>query len=316
MRRLLFIIAALFTSSLGAQEVAVLSRQNVFGPSQRFMHSITLDCRALAPAPSGEPLSTAGRARVACDSSGFTLKASVNGGPFAAFGGETINLLPLANTWTQRNVFTATVDTPDTTDGTVTVTNTSSANFTAALGAVATGPVSYGIRAIGGASGVFGETPSTDTQSNGGFFVAHSTGDSTTGVSGQVLADSVNSTFGGAFLNTGSHASNYGMTSFAVGGPAGWFLCAGSDTQPTLLVREGFGGSGETVPMIAVDNDSDVHTFAVRANGTIVHNGGALDIVAAGAPSGACVTGSMYRRTDGTAGATFYVCEATVWAAK
>jgi hypothetical protein len=35
-----------------------------------------------------------------------------------------------------------------------------------------------------------------------------------------------------------------------------------------------------------------------------------------GAPSGACVTGSFYSRTDGTSGATFYACEATTWAAK
>lgn len=35
-----------------------------------------------------------------------------------------------------------------------------------------------------------------------------------------------------------------------------------------------------------------------------------------GAPAGSCVTGSLYTRTDGTAGATLYVCEATTWAAK
>lgn len=35
-----------------------------------------------------------------------------------------------------------------------------------------------------------------------------------------------------------------------------------------------------------------------------------------GAPAGACVTGSLYLRTDGGAGSTLYVCEATAWAAK
>jgi len=38
--------------------------------------------------------------------------------------------------------------------------------------------------------------------------------------------------------------------------------------------------------------------------------------VANGAPSGSCVTGSLYLRGDGTAGATLYVCEAGAWAAK
>jgi hypothetical protein len=40
------------------------------------------------------------------------------------------------------------------------------------------------------------------------------------------------------------------------------------------------------------------------------------DYSGAGAPTGACTTGSTYRRSDGTAGATFYVCEAGNWAAK
>jgi hypothetical protein len=150
----------------------------------------------------------------------------------------------------------------------------------------------------------------------GGFFVAHSTGDSTCGVSGQSLEDSVNATFGGSFSNSGAHATNYGLASFAVGGPAAWFVGAGINTQPTLLIREGFGTQGTTVPMIAVDDDTDTRNFAVRASGTIVHNGGVLDIVAVGPPTGGCVSGSMYRRTDGTAGATLYVCEATAWAAK
>lgn len=40
------------------------------------------------------------------------------------------------------------------------------------------------------------------------------------------------------------------------------------------------------------------------------------DTSAIGAPSGACTTGSTYRNSTGTAGATFYVCEAGSWAAK
>lgn len=40
------------------------------------------------------------------------------------------------------------------------------------------------------------------------------------------------------------------------------------------------------------------------------------DYSGTGAPTGACTTGSTYRRSDGTAGATFYVCEAGTWAAK
>lgn len=43
---------------------------------------------------------------------------------------------------------------------------------------------------------------------------------------------------------------------------------------------------------------------------------GAMIISAAGAPAGACTTGSLYLRTDGGANTTLYVCEAGAWAAK
>jgi len=83
MCKTLFILIVGFAATLAAQDAAVPSQANVFGPPQRFMHPLVLDCRSL----SGEPLSIAGRAKIACDSSTFSLKASVNGGAFAAFGG-------------------------------------------------------------------------------------------------------------------------------------------------------------------------------------------------------------------------------------
>jgi|GEM_PF-4940064 len=222
----------------------------------------------------------------------------------------------LRNTGNSPIDVTGTVNTPDTTAGVFTVTNASTADFTTAIGAVAAGVHSYGVRAVGGEAGVFGESVTGSGISNGGQFYGHATGVDSAGVFGQQLADSTNATYGGSFLNGGTHATNYGVQASSNGGPAAWFANGSANTQPTLLVREGFGGQGAIVPQIAVDNDSDVRTFAVRADGTTVHNGGVLDIVGAGAPSGACVTGSMYRRTDGTLGATLYICEATAWAAK
>ncbi len=35
-----------------------------------------------------------------------------------------------------------------------------------------------------------------------------------------------------------------------------------------------------------------------------------------GAPTGSCVTGSLYLRADGGSGSTLYVCEVGSWAAK
>jgi hypothetical protein len=421
MRKLLLIIAVVFTRPLSAQDVAVLSQPNFFRPAQRFSHSIVLDCRALLPTLSGEPLSVAGRARIACDSASNALKVSVNGGAFAALGGGGVSLAT-DNVWTGANTFsgallltsstptswtggkligplhsgdaagqyeggvqlgsvpgefvsflgldqladpfgglcslspsigiwaggggpgtgayycdsattgtwarllsntgtttlpiTGAVDTSDTHDGVVTVTNTSTANFTVAIGAAASGPTSYGVRAVGGNAGVFGESVTGEVMSNGGFFVAHSSGDGTTGVTGQALEDSVNATFGGNFGNAGEHASNYGLASFSQGGPAAWLLNASTNTQPTLLIREGFGGQDASTPMIAVDDDANARNFTVRASGTIERNGGVLDLVGAGAPSGSCVSGSMYRRSDGGAASTLYICEALAWSAK
>jgi len=303
----LLLLALAFTCALSAQDIAVRSQQNIFTAPQRFTRGIVLDCRSLV----GEPVSLTGRAKIVCDSGTLTLKTSINGSGFTALGS-----LPADNVWSGSNTITATVNTADTYAGALTVTNASTVNFTTAIAAVGSGTISYGVRAVGGAAGVFGESVTGDVMGQGGFFVAHSTGDSTCGVSAQSLEDSVNATFGGSFSNSGAHATNYGLASFAVGGSAAWFVGASTNTQPTLLIREGFGTQGATVPMIAVDDDTDTRNFAVRASGTIVHNGGVLDIVAIGAPTGACVTGSMYRRTDGTAGATLYVCEATAWSAK
>lgn len=221
----------------------------------------------------------------------------------------------LANNFATTLSVTGNIDTPDTEAGVVTVTNSNGANFSTAIGARSNAPLGYGIHAFGG-TGVRGESIAGAIQGTGVFGISNSTGDSSAGVNGQQLGDSTDPTFGATFLNGGTHAVNYGMSSFANAGPAGWFLNAGTNTQPTILIREGFGGQGATVPMLAIDNDANARNFAVRANGTIVHNGGVLDTVAAGAPSGACVTGSMYRRTDGTAGATLYICEAATWAAK
>lgn len=62
----------------------------------------------------------------------------------------------------------------------------------------------------------------------------------------------------------------------------------------------------ETAP-VAVDGYVQATQFKI----------GALTwTVGAGAPSGSCVTGSTYSRTNGGTGATFYVCESSAWVAK
>ncbi|MGA7617028.1 MAG: hypothetical protein WBX15_17800 [Thermoanaerobaculia bacterium] len=72
--------------------------------------------------------------------------------------------------------------------------------------------------------------------------------------------------------------------------------------------------------------DVDAGGLYVSAGGANVTGGTISDSFAlsagpswtagAGAPSGACTTGSFYSRTEGGAGSTWYVCEAGAWAAK
>lgn len=48
----------------------------------------------------------------------------------------------------------------------------------------------------------------------------------------------------------------------------------------------------------------------------LTKNSGISDTIGAGAPAGGCTTGSTYRRTDGGAASSFYVCESSAWVAK
>ncbi|HVB29595.1 MAG TPA: hypothetical protein VNG91_07290, partial [Terriglobia bacterium] len=59
-------------------------------------------------------------------------------------------------------------------------------------------------------------------------------------------------------------------------------------------------------------------TFATTGSGILTRfpNSTATISFGAGAPTGTCVTPSLYLRTDGGSGSTLYVCESGAWAAK
>lgn len=54
----------------------------------------------------------------------------------------------------------------------------------------------------------------------------------------------------------------------------------------------------------------------VRSPSLLIGTGSVSWTVGAGAPSGACTTGSIYSRSDGGASTSHYVCESTAWVAK
>jgi collagen triple helix repeat protein len=72
--------------------------------------------------------------------------------------------------------------------------------------------------------------------------------------------------------------------------------------------------SGSTIQVRTADDSSDsgitAESIGLGATATITWTRGV------GAPSGSCSTGSLFSRTDGGVGSTFYVCEAGAWAAK
>lgn len=77
----------------------------------------------------------------------------------------------------------------------------------------------------------------------------------------------------------------------------------------TLSTETGTGASiSDTLQIISAS--TKVQTLVVDLGGGVTISKGA------GAPSGACITGSTYHRTNGGAGSTFYVCESSTWAAK
>lgn len=86
-------------------------------------------------------------------------------------------------------------------------------------------------------------------------------------------------------------------------------------TGPAFRAQAGDSQSGAAVLYEARDASNAV-VFQVLASGAIVRRGGVTDEVGAGAPSGACVNGSIYRRSDaGAKDPLLYTCRNRAWAA-
>lgn len=139
------------------------------------------------------------------------------------------------------------------------------------------------------------------------------------GFSGSKTQGTVVNAFGYPALRDGAavlkgYADNAGV---AVEGEAAAGIAVrgkvGSGIGPTFRAQAGASQSGAAILYEARDA-SNVVVFQVLANGTIVRKGGVTDEVGAGAPSGACVNGSTYRRIDaGGSDPLFYACRSRAW---
>ncbi|MGH9755647.1 MAG: glycosyl hydrolase family 28-related protein [Blastocatellia bacterium] len=102
------------------------------------------------------------------------------------------------------------------------------------------------------------------------------------------------------------------------------YISGAAEAQPDLSVGgrlilggaaslRGVGGSaGELVETRTADGSR----LAPHAAQYFKQASGPTWMSGPGAPTGACVTGSLYTRTDGRAGSTLYVCEQSTWVAK
>jgi hypothetical protein len=118
-------------------------------------------------------------------------------------------------------------------------------------------------------------------------------------------------------------------------GALAWGAPLSGATIPTLTFKGNFvldnNATGETAFLRFKDQVGSVtvkpSAFPISGNQTVtlpsgvsgavtVLAGGVTDTVGAGAPAGACTTGSTYRNTSGGAGTSFYVCESSAWAGK
>jgi len=98
------------------------------------------------------------------------------------------------------------------------------------------------------------------------------------------------------------------------------YISGAAEAQPDLtlggrLILGGaasFRGAGELMETRTADGSR----LAPHAAQYFKQASGPTWMSGAGAPAGACVTGSLYTRTDGGAGSTLYVCEQATWAPK
>lgn len=91
----------------------------------------------------------------------------------------------------------------------------------------------------------------------------------------------------------------------------------GTGSGPAFSFNDyGAAAGGGTPP--ATNNSNPHISVAGAGNPTITMGTGSAPTwsVGTGAPSGACITGSLYTRTDGGTSTTLYVCETTAWVAK
>ncbi|HUS20246.1 MAG TPA: hypothetical protein VMZ25_11410 [Terriglobales bacterium] len=126
----------------------------------------------------------------------------------------------------------------------------------------------------------------------------------------------------GTALNIAPAATENGIT--IAGNATGHLLNAQVASVTRFLVNgtEAYFNSGLDVRGYS-DNQTTEKWQITGSNGRANFNGGicqdsaqmVCDLSGAGAPSGACTTGSTYRRTDGGSATSLYVCESSAWVA-
>ncbi|MCA1567232.1 MAG: cadherin-like domain-containing protein [Acidobacteria bacterium] len=123
---------------------------------------------------------------------------------------------------------------------------------------------------------------------------------------------------GWSTLNIGGGAW-HNLTWSAVPGAVSYDILRDFTTRKvTSVTGTSFQDEGETYSAYTPPTDNETASVAIDGSvtGVAFKIGAVMWTSGAGAPTGSCTAGSMYTRTDGGTGTSFYVCEATVWVAK
>jgi hypothetical protein len=108
------------------------------------------------------------------------------------------------------------------------------------------------------------------------------------------------------------------------GNATGSLLTAAIGGVPRFLVNSTQAQFNNGIGLFGYSGDSAGQVWGVSgSNGRANFNGGVCydnaqtvcDTVGSGAPAGACVTGSTYKRSNGGSASTLYICEAGAWSA-
>jgi len=160
--------------------------------------------------------------------------------------------------------------------------------------------------------------------SDAGIYSIYAGGDGGYSVLGVVASAAINGGTAGVFLDKSGSANGFGLQADSLEGVGASIVSRATDPAIPILLVDDLNGRANGAVAIQIQNDGLGTTpFRVDNIGVVTseklafHDSstGAAITYGIGAPVGACITGSIYLRTDGTTDTSQYTCQNAVWVA-